>query len=589
MSLVPYTITALELNQADATASGKQVIIGATCSMFSQPSDLAVLLYDDAAGSNGSTAKTTGSLGNVIVYVPQGKYKLRVNTSDSYVTVATDSPVDFDTFASLQASNYTQDYQKFTVRERANAPLTLKPAGYAALAGDATLANGRVAALQFNLSNIMAEYFGAKGDGVTDDTAALQNAINRGNGNRGATLNLEPKQYEYSSLTITNPIKITGVSDRTNLRASGTTGTSILISTPQQCIFKNVLFSFAETQVSGEYIRINSGALQNTRTRFNNCVFGPCYDAVVTVTCVSLRLTDNYFVSYQRRGLTIENTVINDAGNHVLRGNTFDAGAEAAGVGIFQKNSGGLRCLGNKFLAGAYQYLAEIEESSATFPSTSVLVMTGNSFENCTNSAIAFNEVPTATFKYINVTGNQFTLFGAKGFSVSAGASVYIDGFLVESNIFNMATLSTGISLASCKGGVIGTNLYIGNGTSEKGLEIASDCSDIDIGLQKFTSVQTEYDINASAADINFTGCISESGSQSSTTNLAYGSLFASAAITVTFAKNFPKIPSINLTETSGGGVVSAAVVTSSVSGFQAIIYGITNGGAVGFNWEARL
>ena len=48
MSLVPYTITALELNQADATASGKQVIIGATCSMFSQPSDSAVLLYDDA-------------------------------------------------------------------------------------------------------------------------------------------------------------------------------------------------------------------------------------------------------------------------------------------------------------------------------------------------------------------------------------------------------------------------------------------------------------------------------------------------------------------------------------------------------------
>ena len=512
----------------------------------------------------------------------------KITTSNRSYDTLLKTAEEFETFAEMQLTSVPKA-RRVICRERANAEYIVQASGYVALVGDVTFANGLVGALQFNLSNVKVEYFGAKGDGVNDDTVAIQAAIDRGNGNRGSSINLESRQYLYSSLTITKPVRVTGVSDRTNLMASGVTGTKILISTPQQCVFENVLFSCAVAQVSGEIIRIDSGSLQNTRTQFNNCVFGACYDALVTVTCVSLRLTNNYFVSYQRRAFTLENTVINDAGNHVLSGNTFDAGAQANGIAIYQKNSGGLRCLGNKFLAGAYQYLAEIEESSATFPSTSVLVMTGNSFENCTNSAIAFNEVPTATFKYINITGNQFTLFGSKGFSVSAGASVYIDSFLVANNVFNMATASTGISLASCKWGVIGDNLYIGNGTSEKGVEISADCSDIDIGIQKFISVQTEWNINASATNIKFTGNITESGSRSSTTSIAYGPLFASTAVTVTFAKNFPKIPSINLTEKSGGGVVSAAVVTSSISGFQVIIYGVSNGGAVSFNWEARL
>jgi hypothetical protein len=87
MSLVAYTITALERDVADATASGKQVIVGATCSMYSQPSDTVVTLYDDAAGSNGSTAKVTSENGQVVVYVEPGEYRLSVNGIDSFITI----------------------------------------------------------------------------------------------------------------------------------------------------------------------------------------------------------------------------------------------------------------------------------------------------------------------------------------------------------------------------------------------------------------------------------------------------------------------------------------------------------------------
>jgi hypothetical protein len=93
MSLVPYTITALELNQADATASGKQVVVGASCSMFIQPADTVVLLYDDAAASNGSTAKTTGTNGQVTVYIQPGSYRVVSNGISRYVQVGQDDAI----------------------------------------------------------------------------------------------------------------------------------------------------------------------------------------------------------------------------------------------------------------------------------------------------------------------------------------------------------------------------------------------------------------------------------------------------------------------------------------------------------------
>ena len=60
------------------------------------------------------------------------------------------SIIQYQTFAELLAISETVDYKQFTVAERANAAYTLQPSGYAALAGDATLANGRIAKLQIN-------------------------------------------------------------------------------------------------------------------------------------------------------------------------------------------------------------------------------------------------------------------------------------------------------------------------------------------------------------------------------------------------------------------------------------------------------
>jgi hypothetical protein len=82
------------------------------------------------------------------------------------------SIIQYQTFAELQAHSETVDYTQYTVAERANAPLTLQPSGYVALAGDATLSNGRVAALQIEYEMDVRK-FGAVADGVTNDTQAV--------------------------------------------------------------------------------------------------------------------------------------------------------------------------------------------------------------------------------------------------------------------------------------------------------------------------------------------------------------------------------------------------------------------------------
>ncbi len=104
MALVPYTITALAESDAVGT-DGKNIVAGAVCSMYSQPSDTVVTLYDDAAGSNGSTSKVTGANGQVVVYVDPGSYRVSVNAVDSYTLVGAEKQT------TLELINSTRTYQ----------------------------------------------------------------------------------------------------------------------------------------------------------------------------------------------------------------------------------------------------------------------------------------------------------------------------------------------------------------------------------------------------------------------------------------------------------------------------------------------
>lgn len=110
MALVPYTITAIERDVADTETTGKQVVVGAICSMYTLLNDTVVILYDDSAGNGGSTSKTTGVNGQVTVYVNPGEYRVSVNNQNSFILLGSNASASIinqtetQTLAALQTT-----------------------------------------------------------------------------------------------------------------------------------------------------------------------------------------------------------------------------------------------------------------------------------------------------------------------------------------------------------------------------------------------------------------------------------------------------------------------------------------------------
>lgn len=518
----------------------------------------------------------------------QAANKDRVLTTDGASARWRDVTLEYASFSSMESESPTTDGIAFICQERANARYILQPSGYVALPGDVTFANGRVGKLQID-GYVKPEWFGAVGDGSTDDTAALQGCIDRANGNRGITVNLEPRLYIYSALSVTNPVHVKGVTNRTELRSTLASGTCINISTPQQCVFSDLTLSHSVTRTGGETVLIYNASIQNSRTTFNNVVIASPYNGINAKSTNALKLINCYFTSYVNYAVMIENEVINDSGDHYFTGNTWDAGSEVNGVAIRQINSGGLKLIGNKFLAGAYQYLGAFNQTGTIQPfDTSVLTVTGNSFENCTVAAMAFNATAPTTFKYAAITGNQFSLNGSTGILFSDPGHDYAYDFVISGNTFNMGgTSPVGINAGRLGRSLIGENAFLGNTIGESGIIVGANSSRIKIGQQKFTSIATEWNINAAASNIEFYGGSYDSGSEASSTSNVYGSLYVTPTINVSFSKQMPVIPKVSVTPLTGGGVISAAVTGVTKSGFQMLIYGITNSGSVSVNWEA--
>lgn len=185
MALVPYTITALAESDAQGT-DGKNIVAGATCSVYSQPSDSVVTLYDDAAGSNGSTSKVTGANGQVVVYVEPGSYRVSVNAVDSYTLVGAEkqttqelinSTRTYQTGDTITTTGFTTAGDGGGAQWLATATTGQTPSQTPAQLGNAELvdASGRV--WEFAGNDINISQAGAIGDYLTDSSSEVLAAI----------------------------------------------------------------------------------------------------------------------------------------------------------------------------------------------------------------------------------------------------------------------------------------------------------------------------------------------------------------------------------------------------------------------------
>lgn len=197
MALVPHKITALAESDAQGT-NGSNIVAGAVVSLY-DTNGTAVTLFDDAAGANGSTAKTTDATGQVVVYVTAGEYDEEVNGSIRRRVVV--GAKEITTLQLIDRVRPAQDGDVITTtgftsggdgggaQWKATATTVLTPSQSPADRGAAELVDGSgrlwvlVEEGAYNVKS-----FGATGSGLLDDLDSIQSAFNAVENNSGGSV-----------------------------------------------------------------------------------------------------------------------------------------------------------------------------------------------------------------------------------------------------------------------------------------------------------------------------------------------------------------------------------------------------------------
>jgi hypothetical protein len=237
--------------------------------MYIQPADTAVLMYDDAAGSNGNTAKTTGANGQVVVYVEAGTYRLSVNGVDSYVAIGkkditTQDLIDDNN--SYQVGDTVTTTGFTTAGDGGGAQWKLTAATGTASQSPAQLGDALLndaAGKQWELVHngiITPETLGAIGDGATDDLLPIRAAIAGLSG--GGTLKTVSMYFHSDTILINHDdFKIEGGGSGTGFtRSNGTFGNSIEVEAPDVLTTTIFRVSISDIEIKAT-VEVTSGAL----------------------------------------------------------------------------------------------------------------------------------------------------------------------------------------------------------------------------------------------------------------------------------------------------------------------------------------
>lgn len=352
--------------------------------------------------------------------------------------------------------------------------------------------------------------YGAKGDGVTDDTAAIQ-AAHSALPAQGGTIFFPKGKYLISStVTITKPVTLIGEGSGDHTAGLGAlnTGTgydaaaqgSVIVTTSgtlDALVVNASGFTAMDLAVvnksgtkptAGTGIRVTRGDgahLARVRTAgfWNNVSFEQSEYAT---------FTDCLFIDPANYGLWTRNLTTGDQGDMSIKGCSFSYSGSVNWTGataIRWESGGGLKldnCKVNrgprggvgKFAFGVYLAVAD-------GVSTSVFMFTGNSFENTTSAGILARPAgTTGSIGKMAIVGNEFSANGVaidvEGYSPAVPFSnlaidgnvidgstnaIYlqnVDGFAIGPNILRVT--GNGILIdTGCKNGVVGRQVVLGS------------------------------------------------------------------------------------------------------------------------------
>ena len=337
--------------------------------------------------------------------------------------------------------------------------------------------------------------YGAVGDGTTDDTSAIQSAINAIVA-LGGYYAVGIVYFPAGVYKVTSPLTASGDYLSINfvgdgripsiIRTNQTTGDVFTIASQYPCSFKHLRIDAAgiTRNPSAKGINITgSSGVSNSQSMIEDCEISE-QGWSVNIDGSLYTIKDSYINSLTV-GIYLTNTQYADAGDGTIYNCTI-IGPVSGGLsfGIYHVSGGGLRIINNK-MQGFYSAIAK----DIQLGNTSILIIEGNSIENYYTNAIELNNATaTYTYTYVQIVGNEFGNYAGM-----YGIRIPVAGYgnlMINDNIFvgNGGNTQVGISMDYVSGGVIADNLFYDTYT---GIIIGSNSANVFYGPNGYLTVNT--------------------------------------------------------------------------------------------------
>ena len=425
--------------------------------------------------------------------------------------------------------------------------------------------------------------FGAVGNGIADDTVAMQAAINYAVANALA-LYMPGATYKITStLTVAGPLTIRGVGRTGSVISLGTAAmTGITVTTQAPVAFESFEITGASTTGNTTAILVQPASGANTESIFRDLQIISINEGINTQAAANFTIDNCFFLLYTGVGVLVRNTSNADQGDSAIS-NCYFQGASSSSLiaAIQQQSSGGLKIVNTKMVTGGYGYVLELDPGAVTAD----LLISNCSVEGMSVTGVALTQSASAgSFGNVVITGNQFNLVPE-----AVGLTNITPGWLIGLNItgndFQINAGGTAISLDGVTGFNIGSNFIAGLGANVALATISSNCANCELSLNGNVEIAS-YVTNSSVTTAVEPRVIT--GTTNATTANAYGSLFASNGVAVSFpTSSFINAPSVQVTATAGSGAVSGIPESIAAAGFTIVGIGATNSVTLTLSWTA--
>jgi parallel beta-helix repeat protein len=330
-----------------------------------------------------------------------------------------------------------------------------------------------VASLTNRLLYFFVTQYGATGDGVTDDTVAIQAAFTAA-GAAGGGVVFFPKGNYLVSATIVWPAGAT-------IRALGSSGGDVIvngiisglaniIATTQISVFQTSgsIDKIENLQFVGVVGATAGNAVTSGSQNFEaiNCGFYGFFNAIVLTVNEVTRITRCGFREQNNYGVAMSNSVSADNGDASIIDCVFTCSVATMAAAIYQNGSGGLKVATCKFVSSGNMGIA-VHSFFPADGSTSDLLICNCSMEFAMVAGIFVDATGSGTTFYnVSVVGCNISSYAnGSGILLDGNGSLVLRDIAIVGN--NIGNCTYGISISDASDVIISGNTFSNNSIAD--------------------------------------------------------------------------------------------------------------------------